>query len=89
MAVIDPANLPPGDIRPVFDRQSLPGGPWHAYRSIAVFDAIRMRGEFLIRRPSDGFLIERSGGWVVIERTTGNIDWLTDTDFANAYVNAE
>ena len=87
MAVIDPADLPPTDVRPIFDRQTLPGGPWHEYRSIALFDAIRMRGDFLIRRPSDGWLIERQGGWVIIERSTGNIDWLNDTDFAATYVN--
>lgn len=87
MAVLDPASLPATDVRPIFDRQTLPGGPWQAFRSVAVFDAIRMRGDFLIRRP-DGMLVERSGGWVVIDRSTGTVDWLTDTDFASAYVSA-
>lgn len=84
MAVILPADLPPDDARPIFDKVHLPGGPWRTYRARQTVDAVRVRGDFLVRR-ADGALVERSDSWLTIDLVTGDPKILTPSEFANSY----
>jgi hypothetical protein len=84
VAVIDPADLPEGDPRPIFDRAHAPGGPWHRYRARQTIEAVRVGGPFLIRR-ADGMLVERNAGWIGIDVATGDPQYIPEAQFADAY----
>ena len=85
MAVIDPADLPPGDIRPIYDMAHMPGGPWNLYRAKETVAAVRVRGNFLVRRPSDGFLVEVSDAWVTLDQATGDPAIVQPAAFSSKY----
>lgn len=84
MAVIQPADLPADDPRPIFDRVHLPGGPWRVYRNRQTVDAVRVRGDFLTRR-ADGALVERSDAWLTLDLVTGDPKILSAEEFAATY----
>lgn len=85
MAVISPGSLPADDGRPIFDGTHLPGGPWRTYRNRQTVDAVFVRGPFLVRRPSDGMLIEASDRWVVIDQSTGDPTLMSQAIFSATY----
>jgi hypothetical protein len=85
MAVIDPADLPADDQRPIYDDAHMPGGPWRTYRSREVVAAVRVRGDFLVRRPSDGMLVEFSDVWVTVDTATGDPAIVQPASFATKY----
>lgn len=88
MAIIDPADLPADDTRPIFDKTSLPGGPWHAYRNRQVVEAVFVRGAFLVRR-KDGMLVEVADRWVALDVETGEPTLLDPATFSSTYQVAE
>jgi hypothetical protein len=79
------ATLPEGDTRPVFDATHLPGGAWHTYRNRQVVEAVFVKGAFLVRRPSDGMLIEAADRWVLLDQATGQPSLLAQDAFAQTY----
>lgn len=89
MAVIDPATLDPRDPRPIFDKTALPGGPWHTYRARQVVEAVFVSGPFLVRRPSDGALVEAANRWVTIDVATGEPALIDRATFSSTYEVAE
>ena len=85
MAVITPAERPPGDTRPVYNKDQLPGGPWNAYRPRGWVNAHLVTGPWLFLRP-DGNLVEREGPtWVVQDPVSLALTILTPEEFAAAY----
>ena len=85
MAVIDPGDLDPGDLRPIYDKEHPPGGPWHRYRSRAWVDAIRITNPWLYRRPSDGMLVEMDPEWIIWNYDTDSVSVMDPTTFADTY----
>lgn len=85
MAVIAPTDLPPGDLRPIYSRDRLPGGPWNQFRPREWVNARLVTGAFLLVRP-DGMLVERTGPvWVVHDPNTGDLQVLDPGEFSTAY----
>lgn len=73
------------DLRPVFDKMHLPGGPWHRYRSRAWVDAIRIPYPWLYRRPSDGKLIPMDPAWVIWDYGTDDVTLMDPGTFSDTY----
>jgi hypothetical protein len=89
VAAFPPTDLPPGDLRPIYSATRLPGGPWNRYRSVQWVNAHRVDGDFLLVRPSDGWLVERSGPlWAVLDpvNMAAGPQILTPDQFAAAYM---
>jgi hypothetical protein len=89
MAVLDPASVDPADTRPIYDATHLPGGAWHTYRARQVVEAVFVRGPFLVRRPSDGMLVEAQNRWVVLDAATGEPALMAQDAFSSAYAIAD
>ena len=86
MATFPPTDLPPGDTRPIYSREILPGGPWNRYRPAGWVNAHRVDGLFLTIRPGDGWLVERQGPiWVVQDPVTLDIQLLSPEQFSAQY----
>lgn len=87
MAAFPPTELPPGDTRPIYSREILPGGPWNRYRPRGWVNAHLIQGPFLTIRAADGFLVERNGPlWVTQDPATLDISILDPDAFSGAWV---